>query len=51
MVFNPTFNNISAKSWRSVLLVGGNRRKPPYDHDHDVKRHHHMRELNFKIKQ
>ena len=21
MVFNDTFNNISAKSWRSVLLV------------------------------
>ena len=25
MVFNPTFNNISAISWRSVLLV-----KPEY---------------------
>ena len=23
MVFNATFNNISVKSWRSVLLVGG----------------------------
>ena len=23
MVFNPTFNNISAISWRSVLLVEG----------------------------
>ena len=32
MVFNTTFNNISVISWRSVLLVGGNRstrRKPP----------------------
>jgi uncharacterized membrane protein len=32
MMFNTTFNNISAISWRSVLLVGGNRstrRKPP----------------------
>jgi hypothetical protein len=25
MVFNATFNNISAISWQSVLLVGGNR--------------------------
>ena len=25
MVFNPTFNNISAISWRSFLLVLGNR--------------------------
>jgi hypothetical protein len=25
MVFNPTFNNISAISWRSVLLVEENR--------------------------
>jgi len=32
MVSNTTFNNISAISWRSVLMVGGNRstrRKPP----------------------
>jgi len=31
-VFNAIFNNISAISWRSVLLDGGNRttrRKPP----------------------
>ena len=28
IVFNATFNNISAISWRSVLLVW-NRRKPP----------------------
>jgi hypothetical protein len=30
MVFNATFNNISVKSWRSVLLVeetGGNPKK------------------------
>jgi hypothetical protein len=30
MVFNTTFNNISVKSWRSVLLVeetGGNPKK------------------------
>ena len=32
MVFNTTFNNISAISWQSVLLVekiGSTRRKPP----------------------
>ena len=32
MIFNATFNNISAISWRSVLLVvetGCSRRKPP----------------------
>ena len=32
MVFNATFNNISVKSWRSVLFGGWNRstrRKPP----------------------
>jgi len=36
MVFNATFNNISAISWRSVLLVKENgysaRRKPPTCH-------------------
>jgi len=34
-VFNATFNNISAISWRSVLFGGGNRstrRKPPTCH-------------------
>jgi hypothetical protein len=31
MVFSATFNNISAISWRSVFIGGGNRtrRKPP----------------------
>ena len=29
MVFNATYNNISVISRRSVLLVSGNRRKPP----------------------
>ena len=32
MVFNATFNNISAISWWSVLLmeeIGGTRRNPP----------------------
>ena len=32
MVFNATFNNISVISWRSVLMVRGNRRKPPTCH-------------------
>ena len=29
VVFNVTFSNISVISWRSYLLVWGNRRKPP----------------------
>jgi len=29
MVFNVTFNNVSAIPWRSVLLVEETRRKPP----------------------
>ena len=29
MKFYTTFNNISAILWRSVLIGGGNRRKPP----------------------
>jgi hypothetical protein len=32
MVFNTTFNNISAISWRSVLLVESNR-VPGENHD------------------
>jgi len=36
MVFNTTFNNISAISWQSVLLVEkieGTRRKPRHEQD------------------
>jgi hypothetical protein len=29
MVFNATFNNISAIPWRSVLFMGETGRKPP----------------------
>jgi hypothetical protein len=37
MVFNTTFNNISAISWRSVLLVGeigvpGEKHRPTVSH-------------------
>ena len=31
MVFNPTFNNISAISWRSVLLVKPEYQEKPTD--------------------
>jgi len=29
MVFNATVNNISAISWRSIYIGGGNRRNSP----------------------
>ena len=32
MVFNANFNNTSVISWRSVLLVEENRRKPQVSH-------------------
>ena len=49
MVFSATFNNISAISWRSILLVektgepGENHRHPAsqtqHYHDHDQEKH------------
>jgi hypothetical protein len=50
MVFNVTFNNISAISWRSVLFVeetgGSTRRKPPTCRKSLTKTLEHYKSLN-----